>query len=103
MVHLGAANFAYRQCWGSDGAGHDWDKTQVQNNTIYMEDGYHAMIQCKGKNVPLSQFQAKGEEPGTREISGYPHTNDILTWARTTIGEQWVPRNKLSGVIEVLI
>jgi len=104
MVHLGASHFPYRQCWGSDSAGHNWDKSQVHNNTIYMDNqGHHAMIQCHGKKIPLAKFQANGDDPGSREFHGYPSTNDILRWARSTIGEQWTRNNVKAGGIELLV
>lgn len=108
MIHLGATNFSYRQCWGSDTQGHDWDKSQVQNNTIYLQTaGMHAQISClrfpsssalgcpqslacKGKTtVSLPEFQQGGDEPGSREVHGYPSTAQILEWAREAIGTTW--------------
>merc|ERR1711972_326622 len=106
MVNLGANNLDYRSCWGSDGAGHDWDKSQVQNNTIYFqEEGLHAMITCPGKKkMSLPEFQKGGEEPGSREICAYPSTADILEWARATIGKKWnVGGDAVPGFVDMLI
>lgn len=90
MVHLGNSNFTYRNCWGADSVGHDWDKTQVQNNTIYLQTSdVHAMISCEDADIALSDFQKQGNEPGSQEFYGYPATDDILQWARAAIGEIW--------------
>jgi len=90
MIHLGNSNFDYRLCWGSDDAGHNWDKTQVQNNTIYMlTKDVHAMVTCNKESIPLSDFQVDGNDPGSQELSGYPSSDAILQWAREAIGETW--------------
>jgi len=90
MIHMGSGNFDYRSCWGTDDAGHDWDKTQVQNNTIYMKSAQvHPMISCAKDTVPLSDFQAEGKEPGTKEFASHPETDVILQWSRAAIGKVW--------------
>merc|ERR1712007_105551 len=90
MIHLGNSDFDYRLCWGSDSSGHDWDKTQVKNNTIYMlTNQSHAMVTCENKKIALSDFQAAGNDPGSQELYGYPSTYAILFWARQAIGENW--------------
>merc|ERR1712032_222388 len=90
MIHLGKSDFDYRLCWGSDSLGHDWDKTQVQNNTIYMlTNDTHAIVTCESKRFALSDFQADGSDPGSQELYGYPSSDAILLWARQTIGMIW--------------
>eukprot|EP01062_Namystynia_karyoxenos_P003506 TRINITY_DN11258_c0_g1_i1.p1 TRINITY_DN11258_c0_g1~~TRINITY_DN11258_c0_g1_i1.p1 ORF type:complete len:903 (+),score=355.61 TRINITY_DN11258_c0_g1_i1:80-2788(+) len=81
MIHLGGSDFAYRQCWASETR--DWDKTQVQNNTIYlMKDGINAKINACGskkQTYTLEQFQqAKMGEQGSRQINSYPPTPAIV-------------------------
>ena len=60
MVHLGNSDFDYRQCWGNDTAGHDWDKTQVKDNTIYMQNKkVNALIACGGKGKHQANARPK--------------------------------------------
>lgn len=90
MVHLGNTNFSYRNCWGSDDSGHNWDQTQVQNNTIYMPtEDVHALVACGGGEITLHDFQVDGNDPGSQELYGYPATETILQWARDAMGESW--------------
>ena len=93
MIHLGSTPFAYRPCFGSQG-GVDYDRTQVHDNTIYVEDtSVQAVIGptggCPGPNrsYTLEQFQSLGEEPGSRRLVGYPSTPDILKAARALLGQ----------------
>ena len=92
MIHLGTADFAYRPCFGSLGAV-DFDRTQVHDNTIYVEHaGVQAIIsggctKAPNKSYTLEEFQSLGEEPGSRRIVGYPSTPAILRAARTTLGQ----------------
>ena len=70
MIHLGDSDFAYRQVWGGD-----FDKTQVFNNTIYMQQaGINAMID----KTTLADFQKAGKgDFGTQQLVGYPSTAEI--------------------------
>merc|ERR1712151_153952 len=57
MIHLGKGDFEYRTCWGSDKSGHDWDESQIENNTIYLaSNASHAMIKCGKKSQALAVF-----------------------------------------------
>jgi len=85
MVHGSSGNFIYRQCWGSSN-GHDWDKSQVYNNTIYMEPNTAVQVTCGKENIELTKFQKGGKDPGTRVLSHIPSTETIFKWARATLG-----------------
>ena len=80
------SDFDYRQCWGSDSEGHNFDKTQVFNNTIYVQPQYNATVACNRKNIPLDQFQKDGSDPGSRQISGMPSTPEVVAHARAILG-----------------
>lgn len=99
FCHQCSDNFEYRQCWGTT-HGHDWDRERVYNNTIYvasaavqatingMAGRYHAGNCHHGKKggYTLEQFQALGEEPGTRRIAGYPAAKQWMSWALKLLG-----------------
>ena len=73
MIHLGASDFDYRQDWDTPAA--QWGKTQVYDNTIYLEKGYNAMVDKK----TLAAAQKDGDDPGTRQINRIPASDDIVT------------------------
>jgi len=99
FCHQCSDNFEYRQCWGAT-HGHDWDRERVYNNTIYvasaavqatingMTGRYHAGNCHHGKQggYTLEQFQALGEEPGTRRLAGYPAAKQWMSWALKLLG-----------------
>eukprot|EP00051_Salpingoeca_urceolata_P008274 m.104752 g.104752 ORF g.104752 m.104752 type:complete len:485 (+) comp15664_c0_seq1:1096-2550(+) len=88
MTVLGDKPFMYRQCWGQ-GEGHDYDKTQVFNNTIYLNDKkQNAMISCGKKSYTLPEFQSKGEEPGSKQVQQTPSAAQVSQWAQAVLG-QW--------------
>eukprot|EP00937_MAST-01D_sp_MAST-1D-sp2_P001006 g1006.t1 len=78
MIHLGDSDFAYRQVWGGD-----FDKTQVFNNTIYMQQaGINAMID----KSTLADFQEAGKgDFGTRQLVGYPSTAEITAHVQSIL------------------
>jgi len=90
MISLGTKDFDYRQCWGTDKEGHDWDKTQVYDNSIYVQN---PEVQVKisgcegGRGLTLQQLQAEGKEPGSKQFNAYPSTSTIVTWAKDTLGQ----------------
>jgi len=88
LIALGSNDFNYRACWGSDGQ-HDWDKTQVFNNSIYLETSkVNAMVSgCDGKTITLAQLQKEGKEPGSRQFNAYPPTSKIIQWAKEKLGK----------------
>ena len=45
LIHLGSSSMAYRNCWGSDALGHDWDESQVQKSSIYLRCADHLKLQ----------------------------------------------------------
>ena len=81
-------NLAYRQAWGKDKEGHDWDKTQVFNNTIYVYPTFNAMITAVNgsSTVTLPQFQKAGEEPGSVQYQHIPASSEIINWGRNRLG-----------------
>eukprot|EP00054_Salpingoeca_dolichothecata_P007214 m.41893 g.41893 ORF g.41893 m.41893 type:complete len:814 (+) comp16925_c0_seq2:2-2443(+) len=83
-LSLSKGHFAYRDCWGTS-AGVDWDKTNVQNNTIYVPKGAEAIVNCKSA-VPLPKFQEKGNEPGSRQINRIPSSDEIVAQATSILG-----------------
>ena len=90
MLHLGNSTFAYRGCWGRSGA-HDWDKEVVHGNTIYVQsadvDASIAGGACPHrKKYTLEEFQALGEEPGSRRLVDFPTTSDLLKASRSVLG-----------------
>jgi len=87
MVHLGNSDFDYRQCWSTKD--HDWDKTQVFNNTIYLQNlKLNAKLsKCDGGGKTLAQIQAQGDEPGSKQINSYPSTANIMAWAKDRLGQ----------------
>lgn len=80
------SDFPYRQCWGSDAAGHDWDKTQVFNNTIYVVPKHNAVVQCGKYTYPLQKFQENGNDPDTLQLNSMPPTADVVAWALSVLG-----------------
>lgn len=83
MVALStSSNFQYRQCWST--ASHDWDHTQVFNNTIFLKnDELEAELTgCSTAKVQLTlrQAQAEGKDPGTRQVNFWPSDNAMLQW-----------------------
>merc|ERR1719266_521512 len=88
MISLGTKDFDYRQCWGTDKEGHDWDKTQVYDNSIYVQnpDVQVKISGCEGgRGLTLQQLQAEGKEPGSKQFNAYPSTSTIVTWAKDTL------------------
>eukprot|EP01063_Lacrimia_lanifica_P022202 TRINITY_DN29866_c0_g1_i1.p1 TRINITY_DN29866_c0_g1~~TRINITY_DN29866_c0_g1_i1.p1 ORF type:complete len:828 (+),score=233.01 TRINITY_DN29866_c0_g1_i1:46-2529(+) len=88
-------NFPYRNCWGHDTT-HDYDATQVYNNTLYVgTDALRVLVLCpKDKtNYTLQEFQAMGEEPGSQIVVGWP-TADWLTARAQTILGKWATAPK---------
>lgn len=78
--------FAYRPCWGNDSFGHNLDKTQVFDNTIYVLPHVDANVLCNKQNIPLEVFQKGGNEPGSRQINAMPKTADVMQLAATILG-----------------
>lgn len=73
------SDFSYRQSWNVKDDSHDYDKSQVQNNTIYLgKEGINAMIDKE----TLKQIQAKGEEPGSVQYNQWPSIDSIIDQAR---------------------
>ena len=85
MIHLGASDFSYHQGW--DNAEGKWGATQIYDNTIYLEKGYNAMID----NETLAQAQAKGDDPGTRQINSIPASADILADVQSLLKPYFAP------------
>ena len=91
MLYLGNTSFAYRGCWGKDGA-HDWDAEAVHDNTIYVQKETVDVVIANGacthgrKHYTLEEFQALGEEPGSKRIVGYPSTTKVIEWSRSVLG-----------------
>jgi hypothetical protein len=92
IIHLGSTSFAYRPCFGAD-ATHDYDRSQVHNNTIYVQsEEVDVLIGPTGgcpahRTYTLEDFQRLGKEPGSRRIIGYPSSNEIMASARATLGQ----------------
>ena len=95
LIVIGSVpNFPYRQCWGSS-AGHDWDKTQVFNNTIYIAPGHDVMISksndcplMKEKEMSLREFQKSyGGDPGSQQINRIPSIQAIVDHAHKILGD----------------
>jgi len=84
MSHLGNSSFAYRACWGAP-----YDTTAVSDNVIYVSAAsVQATISCKGKQggYTLEEFQALGNEPGSKRVVGFPEEGAVLSQSRSLLG-----------------
>jgi len=79
---------------GGEGAGtdgtHEWDKTQVYNNTIYTGSPSVAVHinGCPGreKTLTLPEAQARGYDPGTLHVGHLPRTADLMAQVVAILG-----------------
>lgn len=94
MIYLSVSGnpdtpFDYRQCWGSDGV-HDWDKTQVYNNTIYTVDAkvpiHITGCPPKKSTLTLPEAQGKGYDPGTKHIPSFPTDAELTAQITAVLG-----------------
>ena len=83
MVSL-TDSLKYRDCWSTPD--HDYDKTQVHDNTLYVGANHTAYIVCDNKHVTVPDFLAKGNEPGTTQLESIPATSEIMMWAKSALG-----------------
>eukprot|EP01116_Phalansterium_solitarium_P023012 TRINITY_DN785_c0_g1_i1.p1 TRINITY_DN785_c0_g1~~TRINITY_DN785_c0_g1_i1.p1 ORF type:complete len:881 (-),score=338.00 TRINITY_DN785_c0_g1_i1:265-2871(-) len=65
----------------ANGACSDPGMTVVYNNTVYSPTG--AITEC---GMSLKQWQAKGNDPGTVAIAGYPTDEQLIAWSRAVLG-----------------
>ncbi len=82
--------FAYRQCWNVTGNEHDFDRTQVYDNTVYVaNEGVQVKIApCPGQKggYTLADIQReKGADPGSTRVVGIPPVATLLAQANAIL------------------